>query len=64
MQEAEKNRSTPRESLDELNGMTLTPGNNDIEKLPTIHTEKYDVEQGKLEHVDRVQTSKKENFLM
>ncbi|KAG1188265.1 hypothetical protein G6F36_004787 [Rhizopus arrhizus] len=57
MQEAEKNRSTPRESLDELNGMTLTPGNNDIEKLPTIHTEKYDVEQGKLEHVDRVQTN-------
>ncbi|EIE82132.1 hypothetical protein G6F47_004798 [Rhizopus delemar] len=57
MQETEKNRSTPRESLDELNGMTLTPGNNDIEKLPTIHTEKYDVEQGKLEQVDRVQTN-------
>lgn len=52
----ELSEKTPRASYDELNGMTLTPGNQ-IEKLSTVHTEKYDVEQGQLETVDRVKTS-------
>ncbi|CEG63522.1 hypothetical protein RMATCC62417_00651 [Rhizopus microsporus] len=52
----ELSEKTPRASYDELNGMTLTPGNQ-IEKLSTVHTEKYDVEQGQLETVDRVKTN-------
>lgn len=43
--------------------MTLTLEGT-TEKLPTVHTEKYDVEQGELKAVDRVNTSKQSNVDM
>ncbi|KAG1540851.1 hypothetical protein G6F49_012025 [Rhizopus delemar] len=56
MQLSKESESTLRSSYDEQNEMTLTLEGT-TEKLPTVHTEKYDVEQGELETVDRVNTT-------
>lgn len=63
MQLSKESESTLRSSYDEQNEMTLTLEGT-TEKLPTVHTEKYDVEQGELETVDRVNTSKQSNIDM
>ncbi|KAG0990085.1 hypothetical protein G6F28_009393 [Rhizopus arrhizus] len=56
MQASKKSESTLRSSYDEQNEMTLTLEGT-TEKPPTVHTEKYDVEQGELKAVDRVNTN-------